>query len=193
VPPSAVPSHLQSLSNCSRDHPIVNEVLYQLSHLQKAGKSVVFCWVRGHTVLPGSERAALNRNLTSDRALGSDFRTFLYHAVLSSWQDEWSNTQDNKLHTVKPSLQTWHFSFSVVRKEEVMLTWLPIGHMRVAHGYFCVASQHRFVLTVAPYLVCHILIESLHYSEACHVYFYMVHFPACLVMTTVLFLMSWLF
>jgi hypothetical protein len=125
-----------SLSSCSRDHPIVNEVLYQLSHLQKAGKSVVFCWVRGHTVLPGSERAALNRNLTSDRALGSDFRTFLYRAVLSPWQDEWSNTQDNKLHTVKPSLQTWHFSFSVVRKEEVMLTWLPIGHMRVAHGSF---------------------------------------------------------
>jgi hypothetical protein len=82
----------------------VNEILYQLSHLQKAGKYVVFCWVRGHTGLPGNEAAgaaakaaSLLGNVTSDRAFGSDFHAFLYCAVLSSWQDEWTNTQGNIL------------------------------------------------------------------------------------------------
>jgi len=74
----------------------VNEILIQVSHLQKAEQSVVFCWVPGHTGLPGNEAAdaaakaaALHGTLTSDRALGSDVRTFLHRIVLSLWQDEW--------------------------------------------------------------------------------------------------------
>jgi hypothetical protein len=77
----------------------VNEILIELSHLQKVGKSLVFCWVPGHTGLSISKATdaaakvvALHGNLTSDRALGSGFHTFLHCAVLSSWQDEWTNT-----------------------------------------------------------------------------------------------------
>jgi hypothetical protein len=78
-------SSLQSLTNYSPDNPVVNEILIKLSHLQKAWKSLVFCWVPGHTGLPGIEAAdavakaaALHGTLTSDRALGSDVRTFLH-------------------------------------------------------------------------------------------------------------------
>jgi hypothetical protein len=59
-------------------------------HLHRTGKSVVFCWVPGHTNLPGNEDAdaatkvvALYGPLTSDQALGSDVLAFLSHAVLS--------------------------------------------------------------------------------------------------------------
>jgi hypothetical protein len=90
------PSALQTVSSYSREHPIVNEILAQLSHLQKAGKSVVFCRVPGHTGLPGNEvadaaakEAALHVNMTSDRAVGNDVRIFLHRIVLSLWQDEW--------------------------------------------------------------------------------------------------------
>jgi hypothetical protein len=82
----------------------VNQILIQLSHLQKAGKSVTFCWVPCHTGLPGNEAAdaadnvaVLHGKLVADRALGTDFRIFLYRAVLSSWQDELANTQGNNL------------------------------------------------------------------------------------------------
>jgi ribonuclease HI len=50
-------SALQSLSSYSRDHPIVNEIMYQPSHLQKAGKFVEMCCVPGHTGLAGNEAA----------------------------------------------------------------------------------------------------------------------------------------
>jgi ribonuclease HI len=62
---------LPSLPNYSPDNPIMNDILIQLSHLQKTGKSVVFCWVAGHAGLPGNEgasaaarAAALHRYLT---------------------------------------------------------------------------------------------------------------------------------
>jgi ribonuclease HI len=35
----------------------MNEILIQASHIQSAGKSVMFCWVPGHTGLPGNEAA----------------------------------------------------------------------------------------------------------------------------------------
>jgi hypothetical protein len=55
--------------------------------------------------------------------LSSDVRIFLHHATLSSWKDEWADTHGNKLHMVKPSMQTMAYtSFSTVGKEEVMLT-----------------------------------------------------------------------
>jgi hypothetical protein len=84
-------SALQGLNFYSPDHPIVIEILIQLSYHHKSGKSVLFCPVTGHTGLPGNEAAdaaakaaALHGNLVSDRALGSDVRTFLHRDVLSS-------------------------------------------------------------------------------------------------------------
>jgi hypothetical protein len=40
-------SGLQNLSAYSPDHPIVIELLIQLFHLHRAGKSVLFCWIPG--------------------------------------------------------------------------------------------------------------------------------------------------
>jgi hypothetical protein len=131
-------SGLQSLSGYSPDHPIVIELLFQLSHLHRAGKSAVFCWIPGHSGLPGNEAAtpaALHGPLASDRGLGSDIRAFLRRAGLSMWQDECANTQGNKLRLVQPSVQAWQSSFSALRKEEVTLTLLLITHTRLTHGH----------------------------------------------------------
>jgi hypothetical protein len=64
---------LQGLNCYSPNHPIIIEILIQLSYLHKSGKSVVFCWVRGYTGLPGKEAAdaaatvaALHGNLISE-------------------------------------------------------------------------------------------------------------------------------
>jgi hypothetical protein len=75
-------SALQNPSSYSRDHPIFNQILIQLSHLQKSGKSVVFCSV-----------PCFARNLTSEGAVVSVNRTFLHSAVLSSWKYKWTSTQ----------------------------------------------------------------------------------------------------
>jgi hypothetical protein len=48
-------SALHGLNCCLPNHPIITEILIQVSSLQKAGKSLMFCWVLGHTGLPGNE------------------------------------------------------------------------------------------------------------------------------------------
>jgi ribonuclease HI len=50
-------SGLQSLCGCSPDNPIVIELLFQLFHIHRAGKSVVFCRIPGQSGLPGNEAA----------------------------------------------------------------------------------------------------------------------------------------
>jgi hypothetical protein len=68
-------STLQSFHSYTLDHPVIMEILHQVSVIHKAGKSVVFCLVPAYTGLPGSEaadaatkEAALCADLTSDRA-----------------------------------------------------------------------------------------------------------------------------
>jgi hypothetical protein len=118
-----------------------------------------------------AKAAALHGTLVSDRALGSDVRTFLHCAVLSSWQDEWDNSQGNKLHKVKPYVQAWYSSFNDVRKEEVKLSRLRISHTRLTHGHLLrgeptpVCSNCGVPLTVA-----HILEDCPRYDKARHVY-----------------------
>jgi hypothetical protein len=82
---------LQSLSGYTPDHPIVIETVTYISHLYKAGKSVVFWWVSSHTGVFGMEAtdiaaksAALHETSAFDRALGSDVSSFLCYAILAS-------------------------------------------------------------------------------------------------------------
>jgi hypothetical protein len=63
----------------------------------KAGKSVVVCWVPGHTGLPSKEstdaaehKAALQQDEISERALGSDVCVHLHFDLFAFLQDEWT-------------------------------------------------------------------------------------------------------
>jgi hypothetical protein len=85
------------------NYPAVLEILQQVFHLHKEGKSAVFCWIPGHTALPGNKASnavtkevVLFSSLTPDKALVGDVGTFFLHAIMS-WQDEWTQTVGNKL------------------------------------------------------------------------------------------------
>jgi hypothetical protein len=88
-------SAFQSVCPQTTDHLDLLEVLQEVWYLPVAGNSVLFCWIPGHTSLPGNKatsaaakEASLLWNLTSDWALDSDIHAFILHTVLSFWQDE---------------------------------------------------------------------------------------------------------
>jgi hypothetical protein len=47
----------------------------------------------------------------------------LLYSQVTSWQDLWSNTQDNKLQLVQPCIPVWQL-FSFIKEEEIMLACL---------------------------------------------------------------------
>jgi hypothetical protein len=98
--------------------------------------------------------------MSSDRALGGDVSAFLRRAVISSWQDEWTNKQGNKLRAVKPSVQVWTSSFSSIRRDEVILTRLRMGHTRLTNGHLLrgVPAPLCFNCDV-PLTVTHIMVD----------------------------------
>jgi ribonuclease HI len=130
-------SALPCLSHYCPDHPTVAEILLQVSNLHTSGQSVMFCWVPGHCGLPGNEAAiavtiaaAMRGPLVSDRAQSTDVCSCLRRAILSSWQAQWDSALGNKFRMVKPSVQEWQSSVRALKKDEVTLACLRIGHSR---------------------------------------------------------------
>jgi hypothetical protein len=85
-------------------HLMAIEIICQILDFTKAGKSAVCWWVPGQTGLPRNEAAretASHGNLVSEWAVSGDVRAYLHHTILSSWQDEWTATRNNRLQIVK--------------------------------------------------------------------------------------------
>lgn len=170
-------SALRSLSGYTVDHPIIIEILTQVSHLNKAGKSVVFCWVPSHVGLPGNKAtdtaaksAAYHGTLASSRALGCGVPSFICLTVLASWHDEWDRTQLYKLRMLMPSVHAQH-SCSSARKEEVMPTCLQVGHIHLTLGHLLHGELALVCIYCGvPLSVSHILVYCLCYSKV-HLYY----------------------
>jgi hypothetical protein len=87
----------------------------------------VSCWLPDCAGLPGSGAAnAAAKDATSsgipasERALGNDVPAYLHPAILSFFVQEWTATHNNRLQTVKTSVDMWR-SFRSIRKEDVRL------------------------------------------------------------------------
>jgi hypothetical protein len=109
--------------------------------------------------------------LISNRAVGTDVCTCLRYAVLSSWQAEWDCARGNKLRVVKPSMQEWQSSFRVIRKDEVILTCLRIGHLRMTHAHCCEVSRRPPVRTAVSILLSLVSLRIAHVTMTralCH-------------------------
>ena len=64
-----------------------------------------------------------------------DIKAFLKTSLNQQWQDEWSQlTHYNKLRSIKDTVIPWN-SNRKIRREEVALCRLRLGHTRLTHSY----------------------------------------------------------
>ena len=159
-------SALQSLNKPSPTHPLLFIIHKLLNRMKEGKKQVNFCWVPGHVGIPGNEKAdtaAKSANRPEiplfEKVPPLDLkRTFIQHSI-SKWQSNWSAQLHNKLFNIKPRVREWPSSYQNLRRNEVVLSRLRIGHTRLTHRYLmeqqpppiCPSCQTR--ITVPHFLI----------------------------------------
>lgn len=160
-------SALQSLQNLYPAEMLVQQIQDTLYSLQQKGKQVSFCWVPGHVGIRGNEDA----DRAAKEACGApavmdcpiplqDVASVLRRRSLSLWEEDWLSVTDNKLRLVKPTTRPWRSSCRPLRRDEVALTRLRIGHCPFTHGYLIRREDPPFCDACGvPITVRHILTQ----------------------------------
>ena len=79
---------------------------------------------------------------------------------LFEWQTSWNNSIGNKLLDIKPTIGEYQSVVRNIRREEVVLARLRLGHTRVTHSYLLQGEEHpQCVGCDAPFTVRHFLLE----------------------------------
>ncbi|GFW97583.1 RNase H domain-containing protein [Trichonephila clavipes] len=131
-------SVLEALENYDdRCHPVVCKILDITNRLYSKGFDIVFCWLSSHVGIIGNEQAdSAAKSATTHLPLAvplSDMKRVIMHHIFKIWQESWSQQLDNKLHSVKPVIGAW--SVMPMRRTDVKLTRLRIGHTRLTHRH----------------------------------------------------------
>ena len=82
-------------------------------------------------------------------------------------QTSWNNSIGNKLLDIKPTIGEYQSVVRNIRKEEVVLARLRLGHTRVTHSYLLQGEeQPQCVGCNPPFTVFHFLLECGDFAQA---------------------------
>ncbi|GFV74724.1 RNase H domain-containing protein [Trichonephila clavipes] len=68
-----------------------------------------------------------------------DLKTYIQNYIHHIWQETWDQQNLNKLHSIHPSTSYW--AALPVRRHDVRLTRLRIGHTRVTHRHLLLGEN----------------------------------------------------
>ena len=97
---------------------------------------------------------------TSFKIPFSNFKPSINKYILEEWQTSWNNSIGNKLLDIKLTIGEYQSVVRNIRREEVVLARLRLGHTRVTHSYLLQGEeQPQCVGCDAPFTVRHFLLE----------------------------------
>lgn len=137
-------SVLESLQSGNTSHPLIANVVTHYLRLRRRGFHILFSWVPAHVGIRGNEladTAAKSASITLAHPVPlSDLKHTAKAFVMNLWQSEWDSQTNNKLHHIKPTICHWNILH--LRKLDVIVTRLRIGHTRVTHRHLLLGEAH---------------------------------------------------
>ncbi|GFW64796.1 RNase H domain-containing protein [Trichonephila clavipes] len=154
--------------------PTVMEIFILLRKLERKGFDIIFSWVPGHVGILGNEQADNAARSMSDHmqqpVCCQDLKTSIQNFIYHIWQETWDQQILNKLHSIHPS--TAHWAALPVRRHDVRLTRLRIGHTRLTHKHLLLGeSPSACDFCQCDLSILHILIECPKYSSKRNTFF----------------------
>ena len=176
-------SSLQALENEDFQNPIVLAVRERIHFLTSRNSclNLSFLWIPSHCEIRGNEQVdilakqgLMLRNNNNVKLPHSDFRSQIKTYIHSKWQTLWNSQEvkNQKLKEIQPVLGTYKHSFRKLRREEIILARLRIGHTYFTHSSIR-QGEHapQCVSCDCEFTVKHILLECAEYSHFRHDYF----------------------
>ena len=106
-------------------------------------------------------KTSLSLEPTSFKIPFSNFKPSINKYILEEWQTSWNNSIGNKILDIKPTIGEYQSVVRNIRREEVVLARLRLGHTRVTHSYLLQGEEHpQCVGCDAPFTVRHFLLEG---------------------------------
>ena len=110
-------------------------------------------------------KAALEKDASSFLISYTDTYQYISQYVRDMWQREWDTAVNNKLHATKPLIGEQRSAYRSVRRDEVVLSRLRLGHSYLTHSYLlkgeppseCVTCNCRLTIS-------HILVDCIEYD-----------------------------
>ena len=139
-------------------HMICSHVCYNYSSSSHVG-------IKGNEAADVKAKASLYLEISNFKLPCTDFKPFINRYILSKWQLSWDRATFNKLHEIKPVLGK-NTIYRSLRREEVFLTRLRIGHTRLTHSYLLKREDQPFCISCnEPFTVKHFLIDCIEFSH----------------------------
>jgi len=168
-------SAISSMGKIKDTHPILVKIQNLLIKLSYRGINVKFCWVPAHVGLAGNEHAdrlareaaQSNTEICHPAVPHRDYYPHIRKTIFDRWQQEWANTNPvNKLRSFRNNIDIWPSSNQRVRRNEVILTRLRLGHTRLTHGHLMRGEPipAYCMNCLVPLTVSHFLVECPDYS-----------------------------
>ena len=158
-------SVLIAMNHTSSKNPQIQKLL-EKCHELSANKEIVICWIPSHTGIQGNEmvdkqaKTSLSFEPSSFIIPFSNFKPSINKYILDQWQSSWNNNIGNKLLAIKLTIGEHQSVVRSIRKEEVVMARLHLGHTRVTHSYLLQGEeQPQCVGCDAPFTVRHFLLE----------------------------------
>ena len=159
-------SALQALRNNRLDHPLLVLIRELHTSLINEGNDIVFVWVPSHVGIRGNTEADIAANqaragpVTGKHVIFSDFKPVVNKYVHDEWQSQWDALTENKLYKILPCLSDAVPRCRSIRREEVVLCRLHIGHSYYTHSHLLKGEERPFCFACdEPDTLEHILIS----------------------------------